>query len=59
MAAAVPNSMFIEYIPQMEPILQRKIKIVEGNAIPPDVPGHGIEFKSEALSSALSPVRGG
>lgn len=58
-AAAVPNSMFIEYIPQMEPVLQRKIKIVEGNAIPPDVPGHGIEFKSHALSSALTPVRGG
>ena len=48
-AAAVPNSMFIEYIPQMEPILRRKIKIVEGNAIPPDVPGHGIEFDQEAL----------
>lgn len=49
-AAAVPNSMFIEYIPQMEPVLRRKIRIVDGCAIPPDVPGHGIEFKDEALA---------
>ena len=48
-AAAVPNSMFIEYIPQMEPVLRHKIRIVDGNAIPPDVPGHGIPFDEEAL----------
>jgi L-alanine-DL-glutamate epimerase-like enolase superfamily enzyme len=48
-AAAVTNSMFIEYIPQMEPVLKRKIKVVDGNAILPDVPGHGIEFNEEAL----------
>jgi len=48
-AAAIPTSIFIEYIPQMEPVLKRKIKIVDGNAIPPDVPGHGIEFDEEAL----------
>ena len=33
----------------MEPVL-RKLKIVGGYAIPPDVPGHGIEFKDEALA---------
>ena len=48
-AAAVPNSMFIEYIPQMEPVLARKIRIQDGHAIPPDVPGHGIEFDQNAL----------
>lgn len=48
-AAAVPNSMFIEYIPQMEPVLARKIRIEDGHAIPPDVPGHGIEFDQHAL----------
>jgi len=48
-AAAVPNSMFIEYIPQMEPVLRHKVRIVDGNAIPPDVPGHGIPFDEEAL----------
>jgi L-alanine-DL-glutamate epimerase-like enolase superfamily enzyme len=49
-AAAVNNSMYIEYIPQMEPVLKHRIKIVDGNAIPPDVPGHGIEFDEEALN---------
>lgn len=48
-AAAVPNSMFIEYIPQMEPVLKRKIRIVNGNAVPPDTPGHGIEFDEDDL----------
>ena len=48
-AAAVPNSMFIEYIPQMEPVLARKIRIEDGCAIPPEVPGHGIEFDQNAL----------
>lgn len=48
-AASVNNSMFIEFIPQMEPVLKHRIKIVDGNAIPPDVPGHGIEFDEEAL----------
>lgn len=48
-AAAVPNSMFIEYIPQMESVLNRKLRLVEGKAVPPDLPGHGIEFNEEAV----------
>ncbi|MGH9565169.1 MAG: enolase C-terminal domain-like protein, partial [Candidatus Angelobacter sp.] len=48
-AAAVPNSMFIEYIPQMEPVLRHKIRIVDGEAVAPDVPGHGIPFDEDAL----------
>lgn len=48
-AAATPNSMFIEYIPQMEPVLKRRIRIVDGYAIPPDVPGHGIEFNQNSF----------
>ncbi len=48
-AAAVPNSMFIEYIPQMEPVLEHKVRIVNGRAVPPDVPGHGIQFNQHAL----------
>lgn len=48
-AAAVPNSMFIEYIPQMEPVLTEKIRIINGRAVPPDIPGHGIPFNQQAL----------
>ncbi|HEY6969185.1 MAG TPA: mandelate racemase/muconate lactonizing enzyme family protein [Candidatus Angelobacter sp.] len=48
-AAAVPNSMFIEYIPQMEPVLARRLQMVDGCAVPPDLPGHGIQFKEQVL----------
>jgi L-alanine-DL-glutamate epimerase-like enolase superfamily enzyme len=48
-AAAIPNSMMIEYVPQMEPILKRKVQIEDGYAIPSTVPGHGIEFDEKAL----------
>lgn len=64
-ACAVPNSVFVEYIPQMEPILAHPITMRDGYAIPPDVPGHGIEFNPEALErftvcqneSSSSPAR--
>lgn len=49
-AAAVSNSMMIEYIPQMELILKRPVNIEDGFAIPPDAPGHGIEYDEEALN---------
>src|SRR5436309_318648 len=48
-AAAVPNSMMIEYVPQMEPVLKQRVRIEEGYAIPSDAPGHGIEFDEKAL----------
>ena len=48
-AAAVSNSMFIEYIPQMSPVLKKTVEIKDGFAIPFDAPGHGIEFDADAL----------
>jgi L-alanine-DL-glutamate epimerase-like enolase superfamily enzyme len=48
-ACAVPNSVFIEYIPQMEPVLRRPVTIRDGWAVPSDAPGHGIAFDREAL----------
>jgi L-alanine-DL-glutamate epimerase-like enolase superfamily enzyme len=48
-ACAVPNSVFIEYIPQMEPVLKRALIIRDGFAYPFDAPGHGIEFDRDAL----------
>lgn len=50
-AAAIPNSMIVEYIPQMEPVLKRPLQIKDGYAIPPATPGHGIEFDDDALAS--------
>jgi L-alanine-DL-glutamate epimerase-like enolase superfamily enzyme len=48
-AAAVSNSVFVEYIPQMEPILTRPVWMRDGFAIPLDTPGHGIEFDPREL----------
>jgi len=48
-AAAVPNSMMIEYVPQMEPVLKQRVRIEDGYAIPSVAPGHGIEFDEKAL----------
>src|SRR5207302_6152742 len=48
-AAAVPNSVFVEYIPQMEPLLTRPLARRDGYGMPSDAPGHGIELDPEAL----------
>ena len=48
-AAAVSNSVFVEYIPQMEPLLTRPLTRRDGYGIPFDAPGHGIEIDPEAL----------
>jgi len=48
-AAAAPNAVFVEYIPQMEPILARPIVRRDGYGFPFDVPGHGIAFAPDAL----------
>jgi len=49
-AAAVPNAFYIEYIPQMEPVLRRRLEIEDGCALAGTRPGHGIEFDEDALS---------
>jgi len=48
-AAAVPNSVFVEYIPQMEPLLERPLARRDGYGMPFDAPGHGILFDQDAL----------
>ena len=48
-AAAVPNSIVIEYVPQMEPVLKKRVRIEDGYAIPSGAAGHGIEFDEEAM----------
>ena len=48
-AAAVPNSIVIEYVPQMEPVLKKRVRIEDGYAIPSGAAGHGIEFDEEVM----------
>jgi L-alanine-DL-glutamate epimerase-like enolase superfamily enzyme len=47
--AAAANAVFVEYVPQMEPILARPIIRRDGYGFPFDVPGHGIAFNPDAL----------
>jgi L-alanine-DL-glutamate epimerase-like enolase superfamily enzyme len=48
-ACAVSNSVFVEYIPQMEAVLKRPVNRRDGFAYPFDAAGHGIEFDQDAL----------
>ena len=48
-ACAVSNSVFVEYIPQMEAVLKRPVNRRDGFAYPFDAAGHGIEFDEDAL----------
>jgi len=44
LACAVPNATWVEYIPQLDPITISRLSIHEGQAMPPDEPGLGIEW---------------
>jgi L-alanine-DL-glutamate epimerase-like enolase superfamily enzyme len=54
-ATAVPNSVFVEYIPQMEPLLKRPLLRHHGYGIPSAAPGHGVEFDPDAVERFTVP----
>jgi L-alanine-DL-glutamate epimerase-like enolase superfamily enzyme len=58
-ACAAPNSVFVEYIPQLEPILKRPLIRRDGLARPFEAAGHGIEFDQDALDRFSSWPRDG
>lgn len=49
LAAAIPNGIFIEFIPQLGQVLQEELALKEGYFTPPARPGHGILFDWEKL----------
>ena len=51
LAAAVPNSLYVEHIPQLSRIARSEIQVVDGMAIPPSSAGIGIEWDREAIES--------
>jgi L-alanine-DL-glutamate epimerase-like enolase superfamily enzyme len=55
-AAAVPNSVFVECIPQMEPLLKRPLIRHNGYGISSDAPGHGVEFDPDAVERFTVPL---
>jgi L-alanine-DL-glutamate epimerase-like enolase superfamily enzyme len=50
LAAAVPNALYVEYIPQLRSITTHDITIQDGNAIAPSEPGLGIPWDREKIS---------
>jgi L-alanine-DL-glutamate epimerase-like enolase superfamily enzyme len=49
LCAAVPNSPWVEYIPQLDLIMKNEMKIEKGYAYPFDRPGLGIEWDWKAI----------
>lgn len=51
LAAAIPNGLFVEYIPQLAPYLEEEFALEDGCLVAPARPGHGILFAWEKLEA--------
>ena len=49
LAAAVPNALWVEYIPPLDAVLSEPLQLVDGHFVVPDRPGHGVVFDWEKL----------
>jgi L-alanine-DL-glutamate epimerase-like enolase superfamily enzyme len=50
LCCAVPNSLWLEHIPQLDDIMQNRIAITDGTARAGDVPGNGIVWDRAAMA---------
>lgn len=55
LCAAVPNARWVEYIPQLDSLTERPMRIENGYAIPSDEPGLGIAWDMKAVTAAAVP----
>ena len=49
LCCAVPNSRWLEYIPQLDDLTSSRLKIIDGMAQAPNTPGIGIEWDLEKV----------
>jgi L-alanine-DL-glutamate epimerase-like enolase superfamily enzyme len=49
LCCAVPNSRYLEYIPQLRAITRQEIEVTDGAAVAPSAPGLGIEWDPDAI----------
>lgn len=49
LCAAVPNSRYVEYIPQLTAITSSRLAVEDGAALAPDTPGLGIDWDLDAI----------
>jgi L-alanine-DL-glutamate epimerase-like enolase superfamily enzyme len=51
LAAAVPNALYVEHIPQLARLTHRGLEIVDGHAVAPSEPGLGIDWNFDAIDN--------
>jgi hypothetical protein len=56
LAAAVPNALYVEYIPQLRSLMTADLEIVDGRAVAPSLPGIGIPWDRAALAARREPL---
>ena len=49
LTAAVPNAVWVEYIPQLDDITRSRLAIADGFAVAPSAPGLGIDWDFAAI----------
>lgn len=49
LAAAVPNAVWVEYIPQLDVVTHSRMQLLDGCAVPPEAPGLGIDWNWDAV----------
>jgi L-alanine-DL-glutamate epimerase-like enolase superfamily enzyme len=55
LCCAVPNARWVEYIPQLDPLTTRGMRIENGRALPSPDPGLGIAWSPEAIDRMAVP----
>lgn len=50
LAAAIPNSLYVEHIPQLTSLLNRTMTIENGHAVASNEPGLGIDWNRDAIA---------
>ncbi|MDE2399094.1 MAG: mandelate racemase/muconate lactonizing enzyme family protein, partial [Burkholderiales bacterium] len=51
LCAAVPNSQWVEYIPQLDALTTSRMTIADGHALAPTTPGLGIDWDVAAIKA--------
>jgi L-alanine-DL-glutamate epimerase-like enolase superfamily enzyme len=54
LCCAVPNSRYLEHIPQLRAITHGEIEVAEGQALAPETDGLGIDWDRDAIDDRRS-----
>lgn len=57
LCAAIPNSRYLEYIPQLRAVTETEIRIEDGHAYAPSAPGLGIDWSLGAIDDLTVAAR--